>query len=471
MIGIAISFDLGRYHATPWGEHVNEGLVEWPPSPWRIVRSLFAVSRTNVGLEDARAATDRALGRLLGSEPPAYTLPPSTEAHTRHYVPSRSWSAANVRASDLVIDAFRSLPPGDELVVWWPVDLPPDERSALERVVCAMGHLGRSEAVCSARLVDVGDRQTVEARPADERTAGETVDLLCPAAEATLDDVARSVTELRRQRLRLPLRARFVPYELALPPGPATSRGAPRLPPPDVALLRLGGPNRPGLAEAVAVAQALRSAAQSRFGAVADGAASPTFSGRRGDRPRGDQHRHAHYLVLPDREGRRAERLVIWAPEGFGQAELQALGSLRKLVVRGAGDPLPIALAATGSRETLALPQLLGPARRWRSLTPFGLVRHPKTRGGRLRDGPEEQVRIELERRGFPPPTEVELLRGSWHRFRSSRVGATRLQRARVFGVRLVFAEPVRGPIALGALCHFGLGVFIPDGEPGRRGG
>lgn len=24
-------------------------------------------------------------------------------------------------------------------------------------------------------------------------------------------------------------------------------------------------------------------------------------------------------------------------------------------------------------------------------------------------------------------------------------------------------AEPVRGPIALGALCHFGLGVFVPE--------
>jgi len=32
---LVLTFPWGRYHANPWGRHVNEGAVELPPSPWR----------------------------------------------------------------------------------------------------------------------------------------------------------------------------------------------------------------------------------------------------------------------------------------------------------------------------------------------------------------------------------------------------------------------------------------------------
>ena len=42
MITLSLRFLAGRFHATPWGHHVNEGCAEWPPSPWRLLRSLVA---------------------------------------------------------------------------------------------------------------------------------------------------------------------------------------------------------------------------------------------------------------------------------------------------------------------------------------------------------------------------------------------------------------------------------------------
>ena len=33
MTTIELTFPAGRYHATPWGRHVNEGAVEWPLLP------------------------------------------------------------------------------------------------------------------------------------------------------------------------------------------------------------------------------------------------------------------------------------------------------------------------------------------------------------------------------------------------------------------------------------------------------
>ena len=41
MISISLRFSTGRFHATPWNRHVNEGVPEWPPSPWRILRSII----------------------------------------------------------------------------------------------------------------------------------------------------------------------------------------------------------------------------------------------------------------------------------------------------------------------------------------------------------------------------------------------------------------------------------------------
>src|SRR5699024_5568337 len=43
MIFIRLDFPAGgRWHATAWGSHVNEGVPEWPPCPWRICRALLA---------------------------------------------------------------------------------------------------------------------------------------------------------------------------------------------------------------------------------------------------------------------------------------------------------------------------------------------------------------------------------------------------------------------------------------------
>src|SRR5690606_34470106 len=36
---VLVEFPGGRYHAPPWGHHVNEGQIEWPPCPWRLLRA------------------------------------------------------------------------------------------------------------------------------------------------------------------------------------------------------------------------------------------------------------------------------------------------------------------------------------------------------------------------------------------------------------------------------------------------
>lgn len=467
MVGVGIRFDLGRYHATPWGANVNDATVEWPPSPWRLIRALYATARTHTGLAPHQPAIDRALGALARGGPPSFRLPATLAAHSRHYMPRTSYSFVDSGKTTKVLDGFLAIDPAATVEVWWDVALDGEEHTALDAVVRALPYLGRSEAVCSAALLDEAQQEEPNAVPlvaTDADDDVEIVDLLCLDADQPLDAVSVSVTDLRRRRRRLPPGARRIPYAVRLPEPTVSKRVASGVDGrPQLAVFRLGGSDRPGITEAVMVGQALRKALQSRYGQANDRAASVTFSGRAGERPRGDQHQHAHYLAIPERHSPRIGQLVVWAPEGFGPRELGALDGVTYLKLPGNPNQTPCVLTAVGDRSALGALSVLGTSRRWRSVTPFGLVRHPKRRSGRVVDSPEDQVRAELRHRGrFPEPEDVQFKKDSWHRFRSSKVGATRLQRASLYGLELRFATEVDGPIAIGALCHYGLGLMEP---------
>ena len=136
-----------RYHATPWGHHVNEGLVEWPPSPWRLCRALLATGFTKLGFqEDTLPDAMRALLAALSEAPPSYSLPPSAVAHTRHYMPI-------VGKTTKVFDTFAHV--GDRAVyVRWPVDLEPESRALLADLLTHLGYLGRAEAWAEGAVLD-----------------------------------------------------------------------------------------------------------------------------------------------------------------------------------------------------------------------------------------------------------------------------------------------------------------------------
>ena len=463
MVGLAVRFDLGRFHATPWGAHVNDATVEWPPSPWRVLRALYAVSRQDVRLASRLADVDTALHSLAAARPPSYVLPPSAAAHTRHYMPSRRYATSRPgKDTDRVLDGYLALSSTEELEIWWDIDVGPRTFETLSHLAAALGYLGRSESVCTARAVRGRGPDSPDAAPLDifrEPPESETR-ILCLDGDGALESLGASVAELRKKRLLQPPGTRWVEYGVR-------SRDVASPPPFDVpsstlAYYRLRGGSRPGPKETVAVTDALRAALQGRFGRLHGGRGSQVLSGRSGDSPRQDQHRHAHYLALHDPNGGRLDHLAVWAPAGFRAPELEALAGLTSVRLWDAPDPLTVALAALGNAEELRLPRLTGPARQWRSLTPFGLTRHPKRRGGREVDGPTEQIARELTLRGFPEPETVELLTGSWLEYRRSRPRASRLQAPRVVGAEVSFAAEVSGPIAIGALSHFGLGLFVP---------
>lgn len=159
MITVSLHFPAGRYHATPWGRHVNEGAVEWPPSPWRILRALVAAWKRT--LPEVPQERVEPILRAL-SDPPEFILPPATVGHTRHYMPwFKKGPADRTRIFDTFVVVARAIPPTvsneleGRLLIHWPnVVLDASQRDLLSKILGNLNTLGRSESWCEATLLE-----------------------------------------------------------------------------------------------------------------------------------------------------------------------------------------------------------------------------------------------------------------------------------------------------------------------------
>jgi CRISPR-associated protein Csb2 len=247
-------------------------------------------------------------------------------------------------------------------------------------------------------------------------------------------------------------------------------------PPVTAARLALSSAARPSLADALVVGDRVRRALLR----CSDG--HPIFSGydAAGQVMRGAQHNHAWFLPADDDGDGAIDHVVVYAQAGFDVAALRALVELRRLW--GHGVPtLNVTLVAVGSPGELGClrgaqrgtrTSQLGTARVWESLTPFVPPRHIKHRASGVRDAPHDQVARLLALHGRPAsriepltPEHATPLRSAsiaWQHFQRRRVAGGGSRGADLaLGFRLIFDEPVMGPIALGYAAHQGLGQFV----------
>lgn len=163
MINIELRFPAGRFHATPWGRHVNEGAVEWPPSPWRLLRALIATWHLKNRAGSVAEPVLRALIAKLASALPVYQLPRAAAGHTRHYMPINE--GKNEKRTK-VFDTF--LHPAEAVKIAWPVELDETERIALDALLKNLNYFGRAESLVEARLLTNGEVVEQNALPLGE---------------------------------------------------------------------------------------------------------------------------------------------------------------------------------------------------------------------------------------------------------------------------------------------------------------
>ena len=509
MITIALRFPFGRFHATPWGRHVNEGAVEWPPSPWRFLRALIATWHLK-DKERISEATMRGLIQSLAVARPSFWLPPASTGHTRHYMPF------NEGRNEKTTKVFDTFVHSDEPVrVFWPVNLDETARGALGALLDRLGYFGRGESIVDAWLCN-GDADILKpnaeplAASASPEPTQEIVSLLAPMPpetfvawrasaqpstepapargrgrrrqvhvaipESLFDALFADTGRLQRSGWNLPPGSEQVPYvrhRLALQPAPLR-RTLPERSAPTIARFAIASQVLPRLTQAISVAERVHDSLVK----ISDSA--PVFTGRL---PGGEpmlNHLHAHIFCEPGPVRDALGVITVFAPMGFDRAAVRALRSLRRVWGHG-GHDLQLVLVALGDPADFSdTTPLFHSATRWRSLTPFVPTRHPKFhRDGREKIDPEgwhigsprHDLRRLIFESGKPPPAKIDAVdfaevngrKLRWLQFQRRRQRGEGLHAGEFgHGFRLTFAEPVSGPLAIGYGAHFGLGLFVP---------
>jgi CRISPR-associated protein Csb2 len=415
MIGIILCFPSGRFHATPWGRHVNEGAPEWPPSPWRFLRALVATWKRKLDGQPSQPDVEVLLSRLITS--PQFVLPPASAGHTRHYMPwFKGWKPAEPeKAKTLVIDAFVSLPRDARVVMLWQdATLPTRQREQLAAILDHLNFFGRAESWCSARLLDereaaealaeVNCRPTTgEAIPSD----AEIVRVLCADPDTALGNehtpkhtplydpdwhLCMETLALHAEKWSDPPGSRWVAYGRrwdCFKVEPARRISRPNIERKmQVARFALDSTVLPLVTEALPVAESARRMLMGTYGRrfPAPGGSrgcSTIFSGKASDGQPLQGHGHAYYLPTDEDGDGRLDHITLVATDGFGNCELNVLDRLSELKSREreeSGHPLRVLLLGLGRLDDYQ-PSLLHPSKVWISATPFLAPRHLKKRG------------------------------------------------------------------------------------------
>jgi len=424
MIGISVSFPSGRFHATPWGRHVNEGATEWPPSPWRFLRALVAAWKRKLDDQLRQADVEKLLRALIA--PPLFVLPPASNGHTRHYMP---WFKKGPDDKTLVFDTFVSLPRDARVVMLWPdATLSQGQHDQLALLLSNLNFFGRAESWCSVRLL--GDREAAELRghvncrcangtPAPAET--EIVRTLCADPDTAFRNEhtpKRKRTSGRGKNKTTTVTPHYDPdWHLCMetlelhdkkwsdPPGSrwvsyCRRRDCFKIEPTrradqpsgerkiQVARFALDSAVLPLVTETLPVAETARRILMGIYGkkfpaADSSRGRSPVFSGKTADGEPRQGHGHAYYLPTDEDNDGRLDHLTVVAADGFAGGELKAFDRLRELKSREreeSGHPLCVLLLGLGRLDDYCVGPL-HPSAIWVSATPFLASRHLKKSG------------------------------------------------------------------------------------------
>ncbi|MCB9389531.1 MAG: type I-U CRISPR-associated protein Cas5/Cas6 [Acidimicrobiia bacterium] len=416
-------FPFGRYHATSWDRAANDGSVEWPPAPWRILRALYACW-ANHELERTDGIAEEEMLGVLGklAVPPTMVTAPVDEAHTRHYMPSASHRTTNRSAgTDRIIDSFAVVPaargpkPRSALKVSWPVELSAPERDRLAAAAGSIGYLGRAESTCWAVLVDemraasapaglnhrglAGERRW-EARPAELSASPSDVSVMLDGAVADVDEASlltpdigsgfkpehllATVAKVRiADRRAMPVGSKFVRY-WAKPAGGSRLRSRKPVTGDRVESLRwvLDPATRPSATLGLAYAELLRARSKKVLEGADDTRSDVHLivGHRAGDEQPAHGHRHAHFLFLDEDRDGLIDHATLWVPDGLSPSSAAKL--LKRVSGVGSDDGGParrvnMRFLSAGPLQTVT-PWLIGPSTVWATNTPFCVPRFQK---------------------------------------------------------------------------------------------
>jgi CRISPR-associated protein Csb2 len=469
---LLLRFPGGRYHATLWGHHVNEGLVEWPPSPWRLLRAFLACGFATQRWGEVPPLARRLI-ETLASTLPSYRLPPASVAHSRHFMPMGVLEKGREKTT-LVFDTWADV--GDRtLVVRWDCVVEDEALALFGRLAAHLCYLGRSEswvlgeAIPDDAVLPLGDNAYPHADGQRGDRGWEQISLMAAELPGVYREWRSHAVAKALEPFPLPEGMKTIPKKIqedrakaqspypvdlvdclqrdtawwkqhcwSQPPGsrrvlywrrsdalnvgtaaPATRNAHARV---TAILLALTTPSGsrsalPMRTRALPQAELLHRGLVARAGR-GERVHCPELTGRDADGEPLTGHRHAHLLPLDlDGDGH-LDHILIYAQMGLGPIAQQAVRTLKRTWTKGGVGELRVAVAGQGDLDHLrGLPSplqagviaLLGPRGGSRIWTSSSPLVLPRHQKRRGANTLEGQVVAELASRGLPPAA-VEIL-------------------------------------------------------------
>lgn len=475
MLLIELSFPAGRYHATAWGRHVNEGVPEWPPSPYRLVRALFdAWKRKRPDWDERRVET---VLTALASSAPMFRLPEASEAHTRSFL---SRNEPDPAKKTLIFDGFVSLARRDTVLMGWPeTTLNTDVERDLDELLSVLNYLGRSESWITARVLRGVTQADWNCIPADRELKDGDFEIAKVAVTRPQQDFTSgkwmsaltfSTEDLLKTRRSDPPALQLVDYYrparcLSVAPAPRPIRNKRLI---EAVLYVMDSKVLPVVTQTVEIADQVRRRLMGIHKKIAGGPelVSARFSGKNPDGEPLHGHQHAYILPFSSKDGVRIDRILVVCRDGFDECEQKALDRLtseKGLYQRNRDYEIRCIPVKWGKREDICEPK----RHRFHSTTPFVPTRHYRQGRGEFSDWLKQEFRRECRNHGVPLPGYIRMIDRTagagrqfrWIEFRRNRKGDDSMMG---YGFEIQFDEPLCGPIALGYGAHFGLGQFRP---------
>jgi CRISPR-associated protein Csb2 len=469
VFGFRIVYLTGTVVAADFATGNDKSAVEWPPHPDRLFSALVQAWGDLGEPQDGKAALQW-LERLPSPALRFRGLPEESQrTNVMRYVPAND----DIRVMGRLRNP-RRLPSawvGDDPVdLYWPDSDPREHWMALERLASAVASLGHSSSLVTVRLMREGngeaalgstDGKWLELVP----DPGGPIGLRVPYPER-LEHLIQLFRAQPRQR---PASGAWATYSVAKPGVQATSGMFG-----DMLIFRLRGTGRLPLVSTSQVIRALRSSILAHADQPVPEVISGHAPGSTSEHPQPSQRPHLALVSLPDvghtHAGGHLSGVAAVLPRGLDSQQRRSC--LRAV---GAGTEKPLVVGRLGvwklERQSLEI-NLRGllptawtsAAGEWSTVTPFVFGRYPADPYG---TEAVQIVRESCRMAGLPQPVKVEIgpvsavlgvPRASEFPALASRLGKPRKYHVHL---RLLFSEPISGPVLLGwgryqgyGLCH-----------------
>lgn len=477
MLTIKIKFINGQYHANPWGRNVNEGVAEFPPSPYRIVRTIIDAwfrKRSEWELDELESII-----KALASESPKFHISEYKEAFYKTYMSENTKDPAD---KQIIYDSFISINPDEPVLIMWNnVNLNSKELSDLNEILSTVNYLGRSNSWVEISLESNVEGMTWNVFPVDNNVIEESshLEIIKIATPVRKEDyifslpwieaLELSTSDLIEKKTGSPYALKFEDYYMDNNKKNATSLTKTNNSYNDINtfVYSINTSVPPQITETIKISERLHTKLNGTYGKLFDKSSSETFSGRSSEGKILTGHRHLFILPIDQKESGRTDHILLRSKESFTDKELKVLGLVDSIWQSDRKPDIKLVPIEWGNELSVSF---LVKSNKFKSVTPFIPTRHYRKGRGDFKNWLFKELSHELVNHGFPEPIDVALLKKLerkghsyyWLDFLrnrkndSSRIG---------YGFEITFKEDIIGPFSVGYGAHFGLGLFYPIKE------